>query len=393
MNRLRHIFFIAFLSFIASPANCDSVLFTGNAVHQLEGWRISQNNLITAQAIGGSTMTVALDQVSALVSLPGPPRVPAMPLVTLTNGEVIRGRIEPAAQGNGMTLQNGWPADLPIKTEEIHDIRITGVPYPQTPGVAPCVIPANGDLVSGEIRSVTRDGVRIGSVFGDVSLPMVSIGAIIMQDGPPVEDGRQGAEWLISFTDGTKIHADAIQASPTPGLLVFRWRGKETPPRPSAEVSQILSPGITYESLGDKGTYQADVKAILEQKTEPQTGHNAAGGPLWIANRFFTNGIGTMPATTLTLNLPDSSLFVCGWVGLDTHQGKQGNAAVSVRVDNKTLLDEKAFSYSRGALGFAGTCSGSKTLVLSTGEGEQGSFGDYINWCGLMALKTRKAAP
>lgn len=375
----------AFAALVAGTAHAGPALFTKPGIHSISAWRMSGNDQIAARLVNGNTITVPLADVIALIDLPGAPRNPGLPLVTLQNGECIDGAILPAGANGSMKFQGGAFGDCEFARADIHDIRITGVPYPRAKGSAPCVIPANGDLISGEIKSVTSEGVSVGSVFGSVALPMASIGAIIFTDAAAPLDGRTSPAWLVEFSDGARIYAESFAPGAVPGTVSFRWRGAASPARPATDIVQMIHPDWTREYL-DAAQFQANVEAVLDQKMEPIQGRNAAGGPLWLAGRHFAHGYGMRPKTSLTLTLPAGAQYLCGWVGVDQHQGEHGNAKVEARLGEKAIYQEESLTARQGAVPLAAPCSGSAPLILTAEAGHGGPFGDNVNWCGLMVL-------
>jgi hypothetical protein len=81
--------------------------------------------------------------------------------------------------------------------------------------------------------------------------------------------------------------------------------------------------------------------------------------------------------------------FLSGWVGLDDHLGKMGNAGTSLIADGSVVYASEEVTEGKSPGRLAVDLAGVKELDLVTDFGKRGHLGDYVNWCDMLLIGRR----
>jgi hypothetical protein len=358
-------------------------LFTTSGIHPLEHWVLTADGAVLAKSVDGEAINVGPPE-AALLDIPDAREfAPSYPLAYFQNGEILAGKTSPGEATDEVTLVSEQFGEVNARLDELIEIRYSGIEPERV--TAPCVVLSNGDVVAGKIIAILRDRVIVDSVFGETPLDRRVIGRLVFASKVESIDGRAGNQFLLVLSDGQRVYADAVSGDPV-GEAVRVIRARREGRIPKTKIQRIIFPGWKYDFLSRRPYEIVEAVPYFDGPVEVRKDQNALGGPLWLGGRWFEHGFGTRPRSRIRVELNGEWNFVSGWVGLDDHAGKSGNASTRLIADGEILYasDEVVGGANPGRI--RAHFEGVQNLELFTDFGKRGHIGDFINWCDMILV-------
>jgi hypothetical protein len=214
------------------------------------------------------------------------------------------------------------------------------------------------------------------------------VGRVVFSDRKPPTDGREEGEYLVFLTDGQKIHADSVTGeSASNGITVTRAGRDAFIAR--ERVRRIVYPAGKIEYVSALPLEVTERVPYFDGPVEVEIDRNAAGGALWLGGRWYRNGIGTRPRSRVDIPLGGGWSYLSGWVGLDDHLGKPGDAAARIAANGDIRWASDEMKGGNPPARIVIPVDGVATLELVTDFGGRGPLGDYVDWCEMLLVGER----
>ena len=164
-----------------------------------------------------------------------------------------------------------------------------------------------------------------------------------------------------------------------------------------AQVRLSISDIATLAFRSDRVVYLSDLEpasqrseGLLHAPWPARRDQNAAAGPLVMAGRTFSRGLGVHSRTTLVYDLGGKYEKLVATIGIDDAVRPRGSVDFQVIGDGKTLYESGVLTGSDAPRDVAVDVSKVKELTLVSDYGDGLDLSDYADWGDARLLKPRR---
>lgn len=248
----------------------------------------------------------------------------------------------------------------------------------------------NGDSVSGEFASWQAGRVALTSGTNDVTLAENEVRLVGFNTELLSASLAKELSWQLSLNDGSQLTLSAAKSRLDGGTLKGTLTNGAACEVPWAAVCEV-------RVLRGRAVWLSEVTPTESQYTPflpnarrwpARANRSAAGGPLRLGGREFSNGIGMHSRSVVTYELPPNTRFFTTVVGLDDTTTGEGTVACAVELDGRRAFELPRLTRDAGPQQLPRIdVSAAKRLTLIVDFGELGDVQDHVNWCDAVLLR------
>jgi hypothetical protein len=267
--------------------------------------------------------------------------------------------------------------ELPIHVDALSSIsRRTDRPARQpAAGDDDVAVLASGEMVHGSLARLSADGIVLTVGSAERQLAWRDLRAVILAAAPDAP--RAGLSALIDLNDGSRCRAKSL-----------RWRDGEFEALTATDarltinasaVSQIEMSGGRRVWLSELPSVNFECKPYLSKTWPLRVDENVMGGPLVVAGRAYTHGLGLHSACRATWNLDGKYHRFRAAVGIDDSAGSLADADVMVWGDGRIVAEFRHLAAGQPPRPVDVDVRGVKDLTVEVGFGRGGHVQDRVN--------------
>jgi hypothetical protein len=333
---------------------------------------VARSSASLSVARSGGSLSVPLALCASLRFSASPPAAGAGDVILLANGDRITGKFFGVRDGKATIRPGGAgaakapPLSVPLK-------RIAAVTFRQTPDER--ARPATGPR-SGGRQTTDRSGTRVlveldtGEQFAGVwdgGAGEPAAGEKAADDEPQAGDEASPAKELQRI----QLRSD--------------WAGNLS--LPMASVGRILVQNGRCVFVSDLRPVEARQTPYLDGAHPYRVNQSQAGGPLQIGGTRFGRGLGVRSRSDLTYELAAGYKAFAAVIGVDAAAGGAGSVIFRVLGDDKVLYESPVVRGGDEPRAVRVDVSGVLLLRLVVDFADNGDIGDYADWGNARLLR------
>lgn len=378
-------------------------------IHLVDGRRIDGQLILIDRSgrveckSGATVDRISIDEIETLVPMANDSRGPRPPESVRSDGRVCTFFLADGGQLTGRFVKGANPeAGKRTVQVDVELGRPVGIPFGRLVAVRvsteqiPSLEPefqaridgreAGRDLlimeragkpvaIAGALERLSPDGWEFAIGNQTRSAPLERAYGIVLGSNP-VAPKPLPAE--IRFIGGNRFSARIVSADSDTLVVEAGPLGRFDLPWRIIEKVDFQSGRVVYVS--DLEPADLIVRSIIGGEWPPQRDRNVTGGPITIAKRSYSRGMGVHAHTALVYQLDAGFERFMADVGIDDSVGVRGNAIFRVRGDGRLLFESPPMSGSDMPVSVSLKIAGVQRLTLECDEGEGLNLSDHGDW-------------
>lgn len=383
----------------APPESVRLTLADGSAmVGEINGFGVDGVQLAGLPAMVRFSELIRLEAVNPAA----PPSL--QPLVILSNGDSLSGEIVSLRDDAIMmrwTRFENWPLlSLPLEVVRgvvvapgadrrlLAEERVAIARYTERSDLLRFL---NGDSLSGEIDSIDDTVVRMTTPAGERQINRAELRSItfnpdLLSEPPPPATQLH----LLALTDGSQLHVELPRWLPERAIRCRLITG--------AEISLSTASIVVWRPIGGRAVYLSE---LMPQRSSfvPygaldwswQADRNVLSQPLTLSGVEYPRGIGMHSQSEIEYTLAGQYGTFLATVGIDDAAARQGIAAVSVLLDEKTVWSETVSAVAGPVAMKVQIPTATGSLTLKVDYGPNGDIGDHVDFVDAVLIRSASA--
>jgi hypothetical protein len=292
-----------------------------------------------------------------------------------------------AIKGNSLLWNSAAVGEVPIPMKRLAALTQGNKPLPER-GRQDVVTLSNGDVLKGIIASLGDGKVSIQTDAGPSDAPLASVASISFA----ATGGSGSAEksFRVRFDDGSSLVVPFVSLAGENFELSFgKDLTRSLPANRVAAIEQVNGPvswlstrapteSIYIPYFGNSSLYPARMNA------------NYRGEEIRFRDQHFSRGIGVHAYSRLAWNLDGAYAAFRGRFAIDG-DGQLADVTVRIKLDDKTAFEQEHVRAGVLSPVVLLDLAGAKTLTLEVDFGANGATQDRLNWIEPALLKEKPA--
>ena len=247
---------------------------------------------------------------------------------------------------------------------------------------------ANGDVVRGILAGLADGAIKIQSQGSEIAIPLDTVATVALAStGPAASNASPQAprSFRVTLADDSIVTASALHSIGDQLILKLAGGERKVPLSSVAGIEQLNGPVSWLSSR----TPRENVQTPLLDTTRPaKMDRTVAGKPIAFADRTYARGIGIAPYSKITWPLDqagDYKFFRTQYAMAG--KGQYADATVRIKLDDKVVHERKEFPAGELSPVVIVPLNGAKTLTLEVDFGGNYNVQDQLNWIEPALLK------
>lgn len=270
--------------------------------------------------------------------------------------------------------------------------RDAQVPPRGAPQTEDVVTLSNGDVVRGIIAGVSQSSVAVQQPGGaSTDVPLDSVFRITFAStataNPPAQRG-----FRVGLADGSAVTATAVSLPADQQMLELSLSdgaARKVPMASIVSIEHVNGPVIWLSSLAPIESVQ---KSLLDLAWPPQMDRAVDGSPIRFGERTYARGIGVHSYSSLTYAVDPK------WKAFRTRYAIAGDwpyadVTVRIKLDGQAVHEKTGVRSGVLSAPVVIDLSGQKALTLEVDYGQGYDVQDRLNWIEPTFLRVRPQAP
>lgn len=249
-------------------------------------------------------------------------------------------------------------------------------------GTADVALLTNGDKLSGQVESITRDAVRLQTDVAPVDVDVDRVRAIVFNPSLRRKPDRQGLRAVVGFRDGTRLVVRKLTVDAQ--RLEMNVLGEAEPP---VALEKPLAELVFLHLLGGRAVWLSDLRPAsyrhvpyLDLPWPYETDRSVAGGFLRVGGRLYLKGLGVHSAAGLTYKLDGKYRQFRASCAIDDHAAGRGSARFRVYVDRKLKFTSDTVRGNDPPVAVSVPVEGARQLDLLVDYADRADELDHADW-------------
>jgi hypothetical protein len=298
----------------------------------------------------------------------------------LASGDQLRG--EPTTL-QSETLKWNSPAlgamDIPLK--QVASLARTGrAPAGDEKRSEDVITLANGDVVRGILSGLADGAIKIQSQGNEVAVPLDTVASVALASSgsaaanPP----RAQRSFRVTLADDSIITATALRSTGDKLALKIAGGERAVPLNTVAGIEQLDGPVSWLSSRSPSENVQTP---LLDTTRPAKMDRTVTGKPIAFGDRVYARGIGVTPYSKITWSLNNAGAYKAFRTQYAlAGRGTYADVTVRIKLDDKIVHETKDFTAGELSPVVVVPLSGAKSLTLEVDFGGNYNVQDQLNW-------------